>query len=204
MIVVHDGEDAEECRKTACDVSQRLGLPIDVLVSTISDYNRRQHDSGFMEWLVSRNGEVLYSTGYVPQRSPAPSRVREGSREGVEHWLKRAESDYQAALHLLNADTPAWTVVCSLAHSATEKLLKTVIVRNGRFPERSHRLSKLIPAAGRDLERDEQLVAACTLLENLYPKSRYAPNPLPTEDEARAAIDAMKIARDRLLPLLRR
>ena len=92
--------------------------------------------------------------------------------------------------------------MCFLAHAATEKLLKTLIVKNGSFPERSHLLSTLIPVAAPDLERDQQLVMACTVLESLHPKSRYAPNPMPTEEEARAAIEAMKIARDRILPLL--
>src|SRR5881397_1415731 len=69
MLVVHDGEDAEGSRTTAYDVRSRLGISADILACTASQYMRRQNDPGFLEWLVAREGRVMYTRGSIPQRS---------------------------------------------------------------------------------------------------------------------------------------
>ena len=75
MLVVHDGDDAESCRTAAYEVRFRLGISADILACTASQYLRRQNDPGFLEWLVAREGRVLYSRGSIPQRSAHTDRV---------------------------------------------------------------------------------------------------------------------------------
>ena len=72
MIVLRDGSDLERGRRDAYDALQAIGVGADVLVRSVSDYQRRQADPGFLDWLVSREGVLLHSSGAVPIGS-APS-----------------------------------------------------------------------------------------------------------------------------------
>src|ERR1700693_5000155 len=91
MVVLRDGSDLERHRREACDALHALGIGAEVLVRSASDYQRRQADPGFLDWLVSREGVLLYSSGALPQRSAGPARVREESREGLRTWIERAD-----------------------------------------------------------------------------------------------------------------
>lgn len=197
LVVVHDGEDPEEIRAASNEIRSRLNLPVDVLASTVSQYARRQHDPGFLEWLVSREGKVMYTSGLIPQRSAAVDRVRERPREGMDHWIARAEGDWRAARASGEAEDPPWASIAFLSHACIEKLLKATIVMAGRYPPRTHALPELLCAmsSGGD---DPDLVEACDVLHALYPKSRYHPYPMPTADEGRRALAAAEKARGRL------
>lgn len=199
MLVVRDGTDAEGGRKSAYEARFALKISADILACTASEYQRRQHDPGFLEWLVCREGRLLYTSGTIPQRTQHTDRVREQQPEGFDLWIARANDDYRAGLSSLQSQEPPWAAICFHAHACVEKLLKALIVSQGTFPPRTHELAELmqrVPLAVRD---DREMVAACEVLQSVYPKSRYQPNPMPTPDEARDAFDAARRARDRLL-----
>lgn len=202
MVVHRDGSDLTRCRRDACDAVHALGIAADVLVRSASDYQRRQADPGFLDWLVSREGVLLYSSGALPQRSPAPARVREKSREGLRAWIERAAEDFRAAELSMAPTDPAPGAICFHAHACAEKLLKALIVTRGRHPPRTHELPELLALQEPGVRADKELIAACALLESLYPGSRYPEEPLPTLDEARRAFDSAGVVRDRLLALL--
>src|SRR6266849_2147375 len=61
MVVLADGSALERDRRYACDALRGIGIGADVLVRSVSDYKRRQADPGFLDWLVSREGVLLYS-----------------------------------------------------------------------------------------------------------------------------------------------
>jgi uncharacterized protein len=205
MIVLRDGSDLERGRRDAYDALHAIGAQVDVLVRSVSDYKRRQADPGFFDWLVSREGVLLYSSGAVPQRWAGPALVREESREGLRAWIERAAEDFRAAELLSMAPTdPAPGAICFHAHACAEKLLKALIVSRGRHPPRTHTLPKLLSLQGPRVQADKALIAACALLEALYPSSRYPEQPLPTFEEARRAFDSARLVRDRLLPELSR
>src|SRR5438105_9033591 len=107
MLVVRDGEDAESARTIANKICWGEKIPVDILARTTSEYLRRQNDPGFLDWLVSREGRLLYGSGNVPQRSPRPHRVREHPSEGVNLWIARAENDYQVMLDSLASAKPS-------------------------------------------------------------------------------------------------
>ncbi len=202
MVVLHDSSDLERDRREAYDALQAIGVGADVLVRSVSDYQRRQADPGFLDWLVARKGVLLHSSGAVPQRSARPARVREAPREGLRMWIERAEEDYRAAeLSIATAD-PAMGAVCFHAHACAEKLLKALIVRGGKHPPRTHVLPKLLSLQGPSVRADKALIAACALLKALYPSSRYPEEPLPTVEDARRALDSARLVRDLLLPLV--
>lgn len=204
MVVLRDGSDLERPRRDACDALHAIGIGADVLVRSASDYQRRQADPGFLDWLVSREGVLLYSSGAIPQRSPGPARVREEPREGLRAWIERAAEDFRTAELWMAAADPATGSICFHAHACAEKLLKALIVRRGRHPPRTHALPELLSVQAAGIREDTALIAACALLQTLYPSSRYPEEPLPTLDDARRAFDSALLVRDRLLPLLNR
>ena len=51
---------------------------------------------------------------------------------------------------------------------------------------------------------DRGFIAACAQLQERYPKSRYVPQSLPTPDEGRRAVEAMRLVQERLLKELER
>lgn len=203
MLVVQDGADSESNRKAAYEATTELKLQTDILVHTTSEYLRRQDDPGFLDWLVSREGRLLYSSGKVPQRSFRLDRVREQPAAGVDHWIARAEGDFRAAISSLESAEPAWATICFLGHACVEKLLKALIVTQGTFPPRTHILAKLMAMVPPVVRDDPELSAACALLQRVYPKSRYELEPMPTPDEARRAVEAARTARERLLTQLK-
>jgi len=203
MLVVREGEDAESSREAANEVCSSMKLPVDVLARTTSEYQRRQNDPGFLDWLVAREGRLLYSSGNIPQKSPRSDRVREPPTEGVNLWIARADNDYQMMIDSLGSAKPSWDGICFHAHACVEKMLKAVIITRDTYPPYTHVLGELMQDMRKTLRQDPQLMAACEFLQEVYPKSRYEPNPMPTSDEARRAFEAARVARDRLLKELK-
>jgi HEPN domain-containing protein/predicted nucleotidyltransferase len=202
MVVLRDGSDLERHRRAAYDALHAIGIGADVLVRSASDYQRRQTDPGFLDWLVSREGVLLYSSGALPQRSAGPARVREKSREGLRAWIERAEEDFRVAKVSMAAADPATGAICFHAHACAEKLLKALIVRQGSHPPRTHALPELLSLQAQAIRADAVAIEACALLQTLYPSSRYPEEPMPTSEEARRAFDSARLVRERLLPLL--
>src|SRR2546429_1929296 len=161
MLVLRDGSDLERHRRDACDALHAIGIGADVLVRSVSDYQRRQRDPGFLDWLVSREGAVLYSSGVVPQRSAEPARVREETREGLRAWIERAAEDFRIAEWSMAAADPATGAACFHAHACAEKLLKALIVRRGTHPPRTHALPELLSLHGPGIRGDTALIGAC-------------------------------------------
>jgi HEPN domain-containing protein/predicted nucleotidyltransferase len=204
MIVLRDGSDLKRHLRDACDALYTIGIGADVLVRSVSDYQRRQADPGFLDWLVSREGVLLYSSGAVPQRSRGPARVREEPLDGLHAWIERAEEDFRIATMSMEAADPATGAICFHAHACAEKLLKAVIVMRGSHPPRTHALSELLALQAPAIRDDAGMIAACALLQSLYPSARYPEEPLPTFEESSRAFDSARLVRDRLLPLVSR
>ena len=205
MLVVREAAAVEPARKAANDALWELGVSADVLACTVEEYQRQQHDPGFIAWLIAREGRVLYTTGVVPQRSPPLDRVREEKGgDGLAMWIRRAEGDLRAAENSMAASEPVWDAICFHSHACVEKLLKALIVSRGTFPPHTHELKKLLALQPPEIRDVPQIVAACALLTDLYPKARYPLAPEPTPDEARSAITAAREARRTLMTALKR
>ena len=204
MLVFPDGVDVESALSAANDAARAAKVFAEIMACTAAEYQRRQHDPGFMQWVVAREGRLLFGRGNMPQYSPRTDRVREQPREGLEVWLARAEGDFRSALELSASEDPVWASVCFHAHACVEKLLKALLVAQGRFPPRTHELEDLIALAAPALLGEVPFVADCKTLQDVYPKSRYVPHPLPTPEEGRRAIEAARRARHRLLTELER
>jgi len=100
--------------------------------------------------------------------------------------------------------TPAWTGVCFHAHACIEKLLKALIVNGGTYPPHTHNLMEVMSRLPGSIRDDPELIAIATRLNEVYPKSRYWPHPLPTPEEGRDAYDASRRGRELLLQHLGR
>src|SRR2546426_12153672 len=91
MLVVPDDADAEAGLKAANDAARALRIPAEFLSCTVSEYQRRQHDPGFMQWLVAREGQGLFTRGNVPQHSPRTEPVSQQPSPGLDAGLRPAE-----------------------------------------------------------------------------------------------------------------
>lgn len=204
MLVLHDAADVAATRILASDALRTAGISADVLARSTSNYLRRQHDAGCLEWLVSREGRLLYSSGKLAQRS-APSRVSEPISEGQREWLRRSDADFEEAelsLHAPPPRNPVPDAICFHAHACIEKLFKALIAGSGRFPPRTHQLPRLLAMLPDSIATDRSIVGACAVLHDLYPASRYPELPVPTIDQARAAFVSAQLVRAQLRQLL--
>ena len=110
--------------------------------------------------------------------------------------MKIAERDILAA-------DPSVDAICFHAHAAVEKWLKASIVLHARtFPPRTHELPDLFHRQPVAIGGSVAVRDACAVLVALYPKSRYPEAGMPTFDEATTAVEAARVVRDVVLPLL--
>ena len=202
MVVLRDGNDLERGQRQIREALNAVGIPADVIVRSVSDYQRRQSDPGFLEWLIARHGLLLYSSNALPQRSAGVDVVRERPAEGIRTWIARGASDFRTAeLSMASADPPL-DAICFHAHACVEKLLKALIVSGGAYPPRTHVLPQLLARQAAHMRDDGPIAAACDFLQTLYPGSRYPDQPMPTLEQARTALESARVVRDRVVPLL--
>ena len=203
MIVVRDGTVVETARAAAYDALRALPLSVDVIARSVHDYLRYQSDPGYLDFMVAREGVLLYASGTVPQLVQQRVREAPSNEGGVAMWLKRAASDMNIAEQNLASLQPSVDAICFHAHAAVEKWLKASIVLQARtFPPRTHDLSDLLDQQPADIGASVAIGEACLLLMALYPKSRYPEAGMPTFAEARSAVAAAQVVKDLVLPAL--
>lgn len=88
-------------------------------------------------------------------------------RRAAQKWLKQARHDLHMAEK--NISIAGYDVACFLAHQAVEKLLKAVIIAEGKKPPRSHYLDEL----GKVLALPVDVSDALNELSGDYMMSRY-------------------------------
>ena len=204
LLVMSDNVEAESARKTAHSLMWDMRLSVDVLAHSASVYLRHQRDPGFIDWLIAREGVLLYSTGNVPQLLPAQVRERPGERDSLAMWLDRASGEALTAERLLDYEEPLIDGICFHAHAAVEKWLKAlVVVHSHKFPPKTHELDKLLAFVPAFVAENKEILRACKVLMDVYPKPRYAEE-RPTLDEAVAAIAAMRAVRGIVLAEMER
>ncbi len=201
LVVRSDG--GLELRSAVHQALAARSIGADVITISTDEYARQQHDPGLLAYQVAREGQVLYTTGVVPQHTLRSARVgEEPPREGLALWIRRAESDMRIAEHEMASTDPVWDAICFHAHACIEKLLKALIVRTGTFPPRTHELGDLLDALPPIIRDAPGIANDCALLMAVWPKSRYPELPEPTPDEAARAIAAARNVRLILLPFL--
>jgi HEPN domain-containing protein/predicted nucleotidyltransferase len=166
---------------------------VDVLVDSSDKFERRRSDVGTLEYIVDREGRVLYArAGPSERRRETPKRPSESLKE----WIARAENDF-AVMELARAGAPdATDAVTFHAHQGVEKLLEACLVANQVAPPRTHDLMDLVTGLPNHLRVNRELGEACAGLHRLWRRARYPDEPLPTGDQARQAVDWARRARD--------
>jgi HEPN domain-containing protein len=203
MLVVPADVSPRDAEIAARNAIRSHGIWTEVFALSDAEYARQQQDPGLLAFRFAREGRVLFSRGTVPQRVPVPANVREKpSREGLERWIKRAESDFRTANSSALSDDPVWDAIVFHSHACVEKLLKALIVRSGTYPPRTHDLTELLATQPPVIRDSAAAVRACRLLHDLWPRSRYPESAEPTPEEARMALEAARQVRDLVHPLL--
>ena len=166
---------------------------VDVIVYTPAEFDRSRHDVGALAYAGESEGKVLYD------RTPSrwPRQVREempAVPESLKSWVARAESDFGMMGDVLSGSRSPDGIAFH-AHQATEKYLKAALILNHVPPPRTHVLSELLPRTVAELRDDPRLRRACETLDRLWPNMRYPDHPMPTREEADAAVAAARQAR---------
>lgn len=206
MLVFRTAAMVKPASDAARQALRDAGFSVDVLGCTVAEYERRQHDPGLVSYKIAREGRVLFTTGRVRQYTAPTAYVSEHPpREGIDMWLDRAERDFRLAELAFAAAPPEWAGVCFHAQQYAEKTLKALLAARGVHPPKTHELPKLLALLPREVQDVGGLLADCTLLTSLYPRSRYPDaGPDPTTDEGRAAMTAVRGIRDLLRPFVTR
>ena len=193
-----------------------LSQNTDFLVLTPEEFERQRDDVGTTAYHIHREGRVLYRAPGVELEAeiPPPPRVSERPRKpprSLPGWIWRAENDLRIMEQSLASSAPVWDGICFHAHQTSEKLLKAVLVATHTPFRRIHSLATLLGQCPPELRADESLAAACKVLDDLLPSSRYSdeltPPPMdwmPGEAEGTRAVHAARAIRTIVLPILER
>ncbi|HXT14349.1 MAG TPA: HEPN domain-containing protein [Gemmatimonadaceae bacterium] len=170
----------------------RASRPVDVIATTVDRFERRRTDVGTLEFVVAREGQILYER----QSSPPPRVVRERPAipESFGEWVERAESDY-LMMNRGVGDARTADATAFHAHQCVEKYLKANLVLRGVAPPRTHVLAKLLELSVASIRADARTSDACALLDRLWPLSRYPKERRPTTEEVAAAVEAATLVR---------
>ena len=91
--------------------------------------------------------------------------------------------------------------VCFHCQQAAEKLIKGLLTDMGKAPPKSHRIADLLEQAG--IPDTSAVGASSLLLDRFYLAARYpdalppfGEHVLPTEEDARKAIEAVRVLRE--------
>jgi HEPN domain-containing protein/predicted nucleotidyltransferase len=191
MVVMDDPADD----RTAA-IHEAIGREhsVDVVVVTPERFEWARDDVGTLSYVVEREGRVLYD------RNPARwvRRVREernGRPRSFDDWIERALGSYRTMeREFANVPTDNDSV-CYIAQQGAEKLLKAALVASFVPPPRTHLLQELLKLCPSELRDDPRVFDGCGVLDKLWPNMRYPHEPMPTDDETRAAVLAARMVR---------
>ena len=114
-------------------------------------------------------------------------------------WFDRAESDLKYA-QAGERDTGQHHITCFLCHQCVEKVLKGILMGNGKIPEKTHSLRKLLELV-KKVQPDFGLSdSEVRRLDSYYVPSRY-PGSILQEFNAEDAKTSLAIA-EKCLSLL--
>lgn len=173
---------------------------MDVLVYTAGQVEQGCDDPGTMVYGIARRGRVLYQRadlGDAPMRDPRRVWERPPTPPSVQHWLWYARQDLLTLEAGLAAPEVPWGPVHFHAQQAAEKYIKALIIQRWEEPPYIHDLVELLkicrrlgydlPALDEDCE-----VLSPGAVKARYPDDRLAPPPMPTREQAEAAVAAMR------------
>ncbi|MEX2153119.1 MAG: HEPN domain-containing protein [Gemmatimonadaceae bacterium] len=209
LVEIDAGEGLEESRAIVEQCKAR-DWETDILIVTPQHLARACDDVGSVIYDVVREGKVLYRRADV---ETAIARVREtpsGPPATLGWWVQHAEQDFEIVEQCAAMGSPPWSSTAFLAHESAEKLLKASLIARNVRPRRTHDLRRLLASCVEAGLGFEHLAAACDVLQQAWPRSRYpveehgAVLPPITESEGRAAVAAVRAIREAVLPLLPR
>ena len=195
IVVVESALARSERTKVVYEAMHGRRYPIDFIVYTPEEFERRRGDVGTLAYAAEAEGRVLYD------RVPGlwPRRVREERRDpppSVAEWLARARSDFDMMSVGLRFAPNARDAIVFHAHQATEKLLKAVLVSRFVSPPRTHILGELLERCPAELRDDPGVSRACTSLDALWPAARYPDDSMPGPSDVTASVENANTVRD--------
>jgi len=120
------------------------------------------------------------------------------SASDIKEWLKLAEHDIDTADLLIKEKGHADIIVYHL-HQATEKLLKSLLIKQGKQPQKIHFLDKLLGEVIEEVSALEEVKDEILELNLYLPKLRYPSGDEITFEEAKDLFSKFTKIKDSLL-----
>lgn len=93
--------------------------------------------------------------------------------QDVWQWFDFADSDLEAAEHLLTLHRPRLEIICYHCQQAVEKYLKAYLVYRGVFPPKTHELDILCGKCAEFDQSFQGILKECVTLSDYAVQSRY-------------------------------
>ncbi|MCL1807336.1 MAG: HEPN domain-containing protein [Oscillospiraceae bacterium] len=102
-------------------------------------------------------------------------------KQEVWSWFDFADSDLEAAEHLLTLYRPRLEIICYHCQQAAEKYLKGYLIYRGIFPSKTHDLDSLCKKCFEFNPAFQEILHECVVLSDYGVQPRY-PNELHIEE----------------------
>ena len=112
------------------------------------------------------------------------------------HWIKKAENDFQAIINEFNSEKPVTDIICFHSQQVVEKYLKLFLVIHKIKPIKTHNIALLLTECER-LNEDFKDLQGVEYLSNYAIDLRYPDNfYIPGIEEAKEAFKNAKKVRN--------
>lgn len=121
----------------------------------------------------------------------------------LQSWIIKAENDIKTAKILINQKEPITDSICFHSQQSVEKYLKVFLIYNGKQPEKTHIIERLIKKCSEIdnvFSHYDDIIAGLTYyaVENRYPDDFYIPSLKEAEEAISAAEKIKELVMDRL------
>ena len=110
----------------------------------------------------------------------------------VKEWIKYANNDLEAAVHLLTLHPLKLEIICYLCQQSVEKMLKAFWLYSDEFPPKTHDLELLRGKCEKFDSSFKEITAECIRLNDYSSQPRYPFNLEITEQDMQMAIKDSK------------
>ena len=170
------------------DAARVPNLSMDILAYSPAELETRLAIGDFFVRDILEKGCGLYDCGKIWDKPEITITM-----SLLDEWIELSEIDYNGAISLSRQrKSPLPNLVCFHCQQCIEKYLKTLLIKRGETPPRSHELEDLMRLCA---VHDPNIILFQSMFHTLNPyavKIRYPGEARSTEEEAKQAVQMMR------------